>query len=192
MNHALTPEEASSLGADVLIAAIGSEQAQPPIPGLEKTVPVTEAYAAPEKLGQKVVVLGGGMAGTELAIYLKGLGREPVVVEMAPRLNFANNSCHSSAVMEQLGKLSIPTRTGAKVTAVEQGSVKCVSPEGEVSFPADSVVNALGRTPLQEAAAAFAACAPVFYPIGDCLAAKNVYEANRLGYNVAMDIGKLM
>ena len=139
-----------------------------------------------------MVVLGGGMAGTELAIYLKGLGKDAEVVEMAPRLNFANNSCHSSAVMEQLQKLSIPARTGTKVTAVEKGAVKCVSAEGELTLPADTVVNALGRTPLQESAAAFAPCAPVFYPIGDCLAAKNVYEANRLGFNVAMDIGKLM
>jgi hypothetical protein len=53
-------------------------------------------------------------------------------------------------------------------------------------------VNALGRLPLQEEAAAFGLAAPVFYPIGDCLAAKNVYEANRLGFNVAMDIGKSM
>jgi len=57
---------------------------------------------------------------------------------------------------------------------------------------ADSIVNALGRLPLQEEAAAFGLAAPVFYPIGDCLAAKNVYEANRLGFNVAMDIGKSM
>ncbi len=114
------------------------------------------------------------------------------MVEMAPRLNFANNSCHSSAVMEQLGKLSIPTHTGTKVTAVESGLVKCQTGEGELTLPADSVVNALGRTPLQETAAAYARCAPVFYPIGDCLAAKNVYEANRLGFNVAMDIGKIM
>ena len=70
--------------------------------------------------------------------------------------------------------------------------MKCLSAEGEETLPADSVVNALGRKPLQEAAAAFASCAPVFYPIGDCLAAKNVYEANRLGFNVAMDIGKIL
>ena len=60
----------------------------------------------------------------------------------------------------------------------------------ELALAADSIVNALGRTPLQEEAAAFGLAAPVFYPIGDCLAAKNVYEANRLGFNVAMDIGK--
>ena len=190
LNHALTPEEAEGLGADVIIAAIGSKPAMPPIPGLETAVPVTEAYEQPEKLGKKVVILGGGMAGTELAIYLRSFGKEPVVVEMEKRLNFANNGCHGSAVQEQLRKLEIPVHTETKVTAVTAEGAVCETPEGSLTLAADSVVNALGRVPLQEEAAAFALCAPTFYPIGDCLAAKNVYEANRLGFNVAMDIGK--
>ena len=130
------------------------------------------------------------MAGTELAIYLRSFGKEPVVVEMEKRLNFANNGCHGSAAQEQLRKLDIPVHTETKATAVTPEGVLCETPTGTLTLPADSVVNALGRTPLQEEAAAFGLCAPVFYPIGDCVAAKNVYEANRVGYNVAMDIGK--
>ena len=190
LNHALTPAEAEALGADVLIAALGSEAAEPPIPGLETAVPVTEAYARPEKLGQRVLILGGGMAGTELAVYLHSLGREPVVVEMAERLNFANNSCHASAVTEQLTKLAIPVHTGTKALRITAEGAVCRQGERELTLPADSVVSALGRRPKQDEAAAYALCAPVFYAIGDCLAAKTVYEANRLGYNVAMDIGK--
>ena len=190
LNRALSPAEAEALGADVIIAAIGSKAAMPEIPGLEHTVEVTEAYAQPEALGKKVLILGGGMAGTELAVYLQSLGRIPVVVEAAKTLNFANNSCHRSAVLEQLRKRGIETRTETRVKAIEGGRVLCETPEGELALEADSIVNALGRTPLQEEAAAFGLAAPVFYPIGDCLAAKNVYEANRLGFNVAMDIGK--
>lgn len=186
----LTPEEAEKLGADVIIAAIGGKAAMPNIPGLQDTVPVTEAYANPEKLGQKVLVLGGGMAGTELAIYLKSLGKEPVIVEMAKKLNFGNNSCHGSAVTEQLAKLNIPVHLETKVQRIQGGTVTCETAGGAVTFEADSVVNSLGRLPLQAEAAAYGLSAPTFYAIGDCLAAKTVYEANRLGYNVAMDIGK--
>ena len=162
----------------------------PEIPGLENTLPVTEAYAAPEKLGEKVLILGGGMAGTELAVYLHSLGKEAVVMEAAKQLNFANNSCHRSAVMEQLRKRGIEVHTEAKVIGLAPGSVSVETPGGILTIAGDSVVNALGREPLQEEAAAFGLTAPVFYAIGDCLAAKNVYEANRLGFNVGMDIGK--
>ncbi|MBP5166395.1 MAG: FAD-dependent oxidoreductase, partial [Oscillospiraceae bacterium] len=188
--HALTPGEASALGADVIIAAVGSAPAQPDIPGLESAVPVTEAYARPEKLGKKVLILGGGMAGTELAIYLRSLGKEAEIAEMGRSLNFSNNSCHASAVTEQLAGLKVSVHTGTKAEKITAEGAVCSTPKGELILKADSVVNALGRVPLQEQAAAFADCAPVFYAIGDCLAAKNVYEANRLGFNVAMDIGK--
>ena len=191
LGESLTPAQAEALGADVLIAAIGGRAAEPAIPGLDKTVPVTEAYAAPEKLGRRVLILGGGLAGTELAVYLHSLGREPVVAEQAERLNFGTNTCHGTAVTEQLTQRGIPVHTGTKVVAVREGAADCEGPEGPLSLPADSVVNALGRVPLQEEAAAYALCAPTFYAIGDCLAAKTVYEANRLGYNVAMDIGKI-
>lgn len=186
----LTPAEAEALGADVLIAAIGGKAALPPIPGIEKAVPVTEAYENPEKLGKKVLVLGGGMAGTELAIYLNELGKESAVAEMADKLNFATNTCHATAVNEQLKARGIDVHLGAKVIAVKDGCVECETADGIIVLEADSVVNALGRTPLQEEASAYALCAPIFYPIGDCLSVKNIYEANRLGYNVAMDIGK--
>jgi pyruvate/2-oxoglutarate dehydrogenase complex dihydrolipoamide dehydrogenase (E3) component len=190
LSETLTPEEVEAQGPDAVIVAIGSKTAMPPIPGLEKAVPVTEAYAEPEKLGRKVVILGGGMAGTELSIYLHSLGRDPVVVEMADALNFGTNTCHAIAANEQLTNRKIEIRTGTKVTAVGDGFVDCETADGKLRLEADSVVNALGRLPLQEEAAAYALSAPIFYPIGDCLTAKTIAEANRLGYNVAMDIGK--
>jgi 2,4-dienoyl-CoA reductase-like NADH-dependent reductase (Old Yellow Enzyme family)/thioredoxin reductase len=189
LGRAMTPEKAEALKADVLIAAIGSETAMPPIPGLELAVPVTEAYTHPEKLDQKVLILGGGLAGMELAIYLNALGKEAEIVEAAD-LNFGTNTCHSSAVLEQFKKRGITARTQTTAERIETGKVFCRTADGALTLEAGTIVNALGRKPLQKEASAYALCAPVFYPIGDCLAAKTVYEANRLGFNVAMDIGK--
>ena len=62
--------------------------------------------------------------------------------------------------------------------------------EGEVKIDADTVIYAVGMKGKQEEAKAFALSAPIFYQIGDCLFPKNIYEANRLGYNAAMDIGQ--
>jgi 2,4-dienoyl-CoA reductase-like NADH-dependent reductase (Old Yellow Enzyme family)/thioredoxin reductase len=189
LGKALTPPEAEALKADVIITAIGSEAALPPIPGLELAVPVTEAYSHPEKLGQKVLILGGGLAGMELAIYLSSLGKDAEIVEAA-MLNFGTNTCHSGAVLEQFKKHGIIARTQTLVEHIEASKAFCSTADGELTLEADTLVSALGRKPLQKEASAYALCAPVFYPIGDCLAAKTVYEANRLGFNVAMDIGK--
>lgn len=190
LGETITPEQAEALDADVIIAAVGGKAAVPPIGGIEKTIPVTDAYADPLQLGGKVLILGGGMAGSELAIYLHSLGKEPVIIEMSDKLNFGTNSCHSTAVNEQLTQRGIAVHTGTKVVSVTDGQIECETAEGPLSFSADSIVNALGRLPLHDEAASYALCAPIFYAVGDCLAAKTVYEANRLGYNVAMDIGK--
>ena len=189
LNKTLTPEEAEALKADVIIAAIGSEPAMPPIFGLELAVPVTEAYAHPEKLGRKVLILGGGLSGMELAIYLNSLGKDAEIVEAA-ELNFGTNTCHSIAVLEQFKKRGIIARTRTRVERIEAGRAFCRTVDSELILEADTLVNALGRRSLQKEASAYALCAPVFYPIGDCLSARTVYEANRLGFNVAMDIGK--
>ena len=189
LNHALTPAEAEAMGADVLIAALGADPAKLPIPGAETAVDVTAAFAGPEKLGNKVLILGGGLAGAELGVYLAGLGRQVELVEMGKGMNFGTNDLHGMAVMEQLRKLGVPLHAETRAVAIEGGLVRCQGPQGEQTYTADTVVNAAGRQGRQAAAAAFALCAPVFYPIGDCLAAGTVYEANRLGYNVAMDIG---
>jgi pyruvate/2-oxoglutarate dehydrogenase complex dihydrolipoamide dehydrogenase (E3) component len=161
----------------------------PPIFGLELAVPVTEAYAHPEKLGRKVLILGGGLSGMELAIYLNSLGKDAEIVEAA-ELNFGTNTCHSIAVLEQFKKRGIIARTRTRVERIEAGRAFCRTVDSELILEADTLVNALGRRSLQKEASAYALCAPVFYPIGDCLSARTVYEANRLGFNVAMDIGK--
>jgi hypothetical protein len=55
-------------------------------------------------------------------------------------------------------------------------------------FPADTVIYATGRQPLQAEADALRFCAPEFQQIGDCFMARNVFEATRMGFAVARDL----
>ena len=60
------------------------------------------------------------------------------------------------------------------------------------TLTADTVIYAVGQRPLRKEADALRHCAPEFYQIGDCLTPADIYEANRLAINAAMDIGKYM
>jgi hypothetical protein len=55
-------------------------------------------------------------------------------------------------------------------------------------FGADTVALALGRVPRWDEADELRFCAPEFHQLGDCLAAKTIYESTRTAYNIAMDI----
>ncbi|NLA75736.1 MAG: FAD-dependent oxidoreductase, partial [Deltaproteobacteria bacterium] len=80
----VTPELAAQIGPDVLIVAVGAEPIIPPIPGIDGKNVIT-ANALPNqynKVGQRVIVLGGGLVGCETALYLALGNREVTVIEV--------------------------------------------------------------------------------------------------------------
>ena len=182
LNTAVTPELAEQIAPDAIIAAIGAEAVVPKIPGVERAVPAEEMYEHPEKAGERVVILGAGLVGTEMAVYLNGLGRKVTVLEMASRINDGGNSLQLSALNVQLrhSDISMVFNTRA-VEITEKGVVG--EKDGERSlFEADTVVCAVGMRARRDEAFALSACAPEFYQIGDCLAATNVRDATRSAY----------
>ena len=191
LNTALTPAQAEEMQPDAIIAALGAEPVVPPIPGVEgaNVVPAVEAYTRPEALTGKTVILGGGLVGAELGIFLKNLGKDVEVIEMAEKLNCGDNTVHEMGIYAEIRRNGLPVRTGTRAVRIEASGVACEGPDGAVFLPADHVVLAAGMRGRQAEAAAFAQAAPIFYQVGDCLSVKNICEANRLGFNAAMDLG---
>ena len=58
------------MGADVIILATGSVPVMPKVTGIEdeKVIGCMDAFAHPEKVGQNVAVIGGGLVGCEMAL----------------------------------------------------------------------------------------------------------------------------
>ncbi len=191
LNTELTPEQAEEKKPDAIIAAIGADAVVPPIPGIDssKVVSATHAYTHPEEITGKALILGGGLVGIELGIYLKNLGKDVEIVEMADKLNCGDNSVHEMGVMVEIKRIGLVAHTSTKALRIEETGVACEGPDGEVFYPADHVILAAGMKGRQKEAAAFAQAAPLFYQVGDCLAATNMAEANRLGFNAAMELG---
>jgi 2,4-dienoyl-CoA reductase-like NADH-dependent reductase (Old Yellow Enzyme family) len=86
LNTEATPALAAELEPDAIIAAVGAEPLIPHIPGIgrENVFKAEELYIDPEKAGKKVVILGGGLVGCELAVYLGDLGKNVTILEMLP------------------------------------------------------------------------------------------------------------
>lgn len=191
LNTELTPQQAEEMKPDVIIAAIGSTAVIPPIPGVDGDNVITAeyAYTHADELTGRTVILGGGLVGIELGIYLKNMGKDVEIVEMADKLNCGDNMVHEMGVSVEIDRISLPTHTSTRALKIDKNGVTCQNADGEVFFPADHVVIAAGMKGRQEEAAAFAQAAPLFYQVGDCLAVKNIAEANRLGFNAAMELG---
>lgn len=187
----ITPELARELSPDVIIAAMGAKPSIPPIPGIENTVSAEALYKCPEQAGKQLVILGGGLVGCELAIFMAGHGCDVTVLEMAAAPNFGWNILQGQSVGIEFDKLGIKLCTGTTVKAIEKGCVVAQNQNGELRFAADTIVSALGMKPLREEALALSLCAPEFHQIGDCKDVKNIYSATNTAYQIAMDIGRI-
>lgn len=190
LNTELTAEQAAALNADVIITAIGAKPIVPPIPGIDssKVVGLDTLHQAEPAVGQKVVILGGGLVGSECAIYLDSLGKDVTVVEMKDDWASDAYFMHKNAMNIYLrdSKVQIHTNTTAK--SVTEEGLLCSTADGDLLLEADTILLAAGMKPDRELADSFYNAAPRVFQVGDCIKAGRVLEAVTLGYYRALDI----
>lgn len=191
MNTEVTPAFAKELHPDVIIAATGARPIKPPIQGIDgdNVLSAETAYVEPEKTGNNIVILGAGLVGIELGIYLAMMGKKITLVEMAPQWNDGGNFLHASGLRVQIKKWGLDIHTSTRAVEISSQGVKCEAPDGEKFFPADTVIYAVGQRPCYDEAAALNFCAPEFHMIGDCVSPRNITAATSAAFTIARDIG---
>ncbi|MDR0818924.1 MAG: NAD(P)/FAD-dependent oxidoreductase [Oscillospiraceae bacterium] len=190
LNTEVTPELAKSLKPDVIFAALGAVPYIPPIPGIDgaNVIEATELYASPEKAGAKVIVIGGGLVGIELSVYLNSLGKTVTIIEALPNLVTDDAGMHLLAHDEAVRAPGITILRETTVTEITPSGVICKNDNGELTVSADTVVIAVGQTPLRSAAFALYDCAPEVYQIGDSVTPSRIVTATSQAYTIARDI----
>jgi len=85
-----TPEMIDEIAPFALILAAGSSIIVPKIPGLLENgaLSAKDIEEHPEKVGDKIVVIGGGLTGCETGLHFAEIGKNVVVLEMAATLQF--------------------------------------------------------------------------------------------------------
>jgi NADPH-dependent 2,4-dienoyl-CoA reductase/sulfur reductase-like enzyme len=188
---ALTKELAEREAPDVLVVAVGAEAIVPPLPGIDspKVVMANDLSEDGVSIGQKVVVLGGGLVGCEVSVHLAQEGKSVTVVEMLPEVAADANAKHRPILLSQMEKhgVSVSTETkGLRVT--EEGLAAQLGTGEEKLFPADTVLVAVGQRPLRDAVNELLDAAPEVVQVGDCVRPQKVTEALRRGYYAGLDI----
>jgi pyruvate/2-oxoglutarate dehydrogenase complex dihydrolipoamide dehydrogenase (E3) component len=135
-----------------VVLAPGSTAGIPPVDGLEAAEPWTnrrgtDAQAVPGKL----IVLGGGVVGVELAQAWRSLGADVVLVEVADRLIAREEPFASEDVQAGLEARGVEVRTGTKAAEVSRrdGHVAVRLEHGE-TITGTEILVAAGRTPRTE------------------------------------------
>ena len=138
-----------------------------------------------------VVIVGGGLAGTEAALELAMQGKQVTLVEMGIDVARDANSIHKPALMMELKdhaeQVTILCRTTC--TGIHDHGIVCRDADGkELTLDADTVILAAGMAPLRAEALALEPVSSEFRMVGDCKRPRQILEAVREGYDAAMEV----
>lgn len=190
LNTEVTREYAEKEGAEALIIAVGSRPFIPPIKGLEgdNVVIVNNYYREKDKVGDDVVVFGGGLAGCECAIHLGMEGKRVHLVEMRDELAPDANVRHRPLLLKEIEKY-VTVHTGYKGLEVTAEGILCQDKEGnQVLVPGKTVICALGQRDRTDVADKLRDAAPYTAVIGDASRVSTITNAVYWGYYAALDI----
>jgi pyruvate/2-oxoglutarate dehydrogenase complex dihydrolipoamide dehydrogenase (E3) component/uncharacterized membrane protein YdjX (TVP38/TMEM64 family) len=144
-----------TLTARSIVLATGARPFVPPLPGLEDSGYVTsdtmwERFGDLDELPRRLVVLGGGPIGCELAQAFARLGSKVTQVEMAPRLMLREDDEVSELARQALKADGVDVRTGHKALRCERDGdekvlvVEHAGAEQRIAF--DELICAVGRS----------------------------------------------
>lgn len=190
LNTCATKESVEAENPDAVIIAVGSEPLVPPIEGIhnENVVIVNNYYLEKEKVGDEVVVLGGGLAGCEAAIHLAQEGKKVSIVELREELAPDCNIRQRPILLSKMKEL-VNIHTGLRGMKVTKEGVLCQNKDGEeVMVKGSSVICALGQRPRRNVVEELLDTAPYVVQIGDCVRASTITNAVYQGYHAALDI----
>ena len=176
-------------GYDAVLVAIGAEPLILPVPGVQEAKVAIETLGHEEKLGDSVILIGGGQVGCETALHYASLGKKVTVVEMQSELAPDASTTGRNELLTEIEKeKNFITLTGAKCVSVTATSVTYEKDGKQETITADSVVLSAGMKSKTQEADSFIGTAMDFAEIGDCVRARTVEYATKEAYYAAVNL----
>jgi 2,4-dienoyl-CoA reductase-like NADH-dependent reductase (Old Yellow Enzyme family)/thioredoxin reductase len=193
LNKEVTPELVDQIRPDAVILATGAVTLMPSIPGIDraKVVLGEDILAGRATLGNRVVILGGGGIGTEVADFIAQRKKDVTIIEMLPEIGAA------TGIPVLVAQILIPRLKGYGVKMMTNASVKEITDEDvivkikggdEILKGIDQVIVATGARSVNELAAGLEGRVPEIYIIGDAKEPRTVFEATQEGVEAARKI----
>jgi 2-enoate reductase len=191
MNTEVTPEVLKKTAPQVVIVATGSKPKRLPVPGIDgdNVIESVDFLLGKKQVGAKVVVVGGGLTGCEIAYDLAKKGKAVTLVEMLddilkiPGLSAAN----SNMLRELLTYYKVEVLKSTRLREITATDVKVVSNGVDRTLATDTVVIAAGYDPCLEVAERLKDCGEV-HVIGDARHVGNLMTVVWDAYDLALKV----
>jgi len=190
LGEAVTPSLVEKIKPDMVFIATG---AVPPVPeNLEvkggNIVTANDVLSGVASVGERVVVIGGGMVGAETAEFLAERGKKVTILEILGRIGVDMVPMVIMLLYRRLKERGVVMLTNAKVREITELGVGYEKDGKKQIVEADSVVLATGSKLNIGLMKALEGRVPEFYAIGDAEKPGNVLKAIHDGYRMAREI----
>ena len=188
----VTPELVISEKPDVVILATGGIPLLPDIRGIDnpKFAKAVDVLDGKTDVGEKVLVVGGGIVGAETADFIGEHGRKVTIIEMESEIAKGMPDGPRLYLMERLKEYGVSCLTGAVVKEfLDDGVVYLKDGRKEKITGFDSIVLALGTksyNPLEEELKGRVDAE--IYVVGDAVKARKAIQAIEEGARIAVTI----
>lgn len=185
LNTEVTAENLNAKDYDKVILAAGASPVVPKIEGIEHSKLACDYLTHKVKAGKNVVIIGGGLAGTEAACAIAVNAESVTIVEMLPDILTAaahclNNDQHLRQMVKDRG---VKVEANAKVTKITPETVTFERDGEEITLTCDTVFNAVGFKANNELENLLEEMAEDVVVVGDAIAPRKILTAIHEGYH---------
>lgn len=191
LNREVTPDTVRRIAPDAVIVATGARPIVPEIPGIQHQAVMTavDLLKGKTSAGPRTIIVGGGLAGCEIALWLAQQGVKPTLVEMLPDLMAAGVPVPMQVKMMTQNLLQyygVAIKTGSPLQRITPAGDGCLRVDlGTSKLEAESLVLSIGMSPDTGLADQLEQAGHCVYRIGDCRTPHNVMNAVWDAYEIA-------
>jgi 2,4-dienoyl-CoA reductase-like NADH-dependent reductase (Old Yellow Enzyme family)/thioredoxin reductase len=193
VNEEVTSKTIRNGGFDAVIVAAGATPlALEDVQGIShrKVTSASQVLHGKAKLGQKIAVIGGGIVGTEVGLFLAEQGKEVVFIEMLD--TFMNNITFDEKLVyeERFKNLNVSIHTGKRLESVSDQGIAVVDRYGvRLTISVDTVVLAAGFRSNRDLVDSLRKDPKLqVFDVGDCVRPRKIFDAIHEGHLAAKQL----
>lgn len=191
LNTELNDDYILSEKPDAVIIATGAKPVILSLPGVENNHNVLDAHAVlagKAAVGNKVIVIGGGLVGAETAAHLANHGKQVTIIEQLPAIAQDVEALTRGFLMADLAKNHVQILTNTKALEIKgYGLLISVNGDSLVAGPVDTIVVAVGAISDQSLTGPWPDVNQVI-TVGDASQVRKAIEAIEEGFRAGLAV----
>jgi NADPH-dependent 2,4-dienoyl-CoA reductase/sulfur reductase-like enzyme len=187
LGREVTTDVISQMKPDTVVLATGIAPSIPDIPGMQgdNLVIVEDVLMGKVQVGDKVVIIGGGMAGCETAEFLVAKGKKITIIEELPEMAPKLFPAARNPLINRLAVAGVDMLTSVKCTQATEKGLVIEDKEGHKrTIEADTIIAASGVKPNRELQENLKGTDCEVHLVGDCVEPRDIMGAIHDGARV--------